>query len=232
MCGRYTLSKLEQLLRQFPAIIQPPGTFVPRFNIAPTQPVLVIANNHPDRLEMFQWGLVPSWSKDDSCSGRMINARAETLPEKPAFRTSLKRRRCVVPADGFYEWKKGPDGKTKTPMYIRRRDGEPFAFAGLWDVWHAPDGSALPSCTVITTGPNELMSSIHDRMPAILPQADFEKWLAPKEQDAAEMAALLRPYPAEELEAYPVSRQVNSARNEGAKLTERAAEDLDSAMLF
>ena len=162
----------------------------------------------------------------------MINARAETLAEKPAFRTSLKRRRCLVPADGFYEWKKGLDGKTKTPMYIRRRNGEPFAFAGLWDVWHSPDGSVLPSCTIITTAPNELMSPIHDRMPAILPRADYEKWLAPKEQDAAEMAALLRPCPAAELEAYPVSREVNSARHEGSKLVEPMAEDLDSAMLF
>jgi putative SOS response-associated peptidase YedK len=155
----------------------------------------------------------------------MINARAETLSEKPAFRTALKRRRCLVPADGFYEWRKEPDGKTKTPMYVRRRDGEPFAFAGLWDVWHTPDGSVVPSCTVITTGPNELMAPIHDRMPVILPPAA-------NEQAAADMTSLLRPYPAEELEAYPVSRRVNSPRNEGAGLVERAEIETGDPMLF
>jgi putative SOS response-associated peptidase YedK len=232
MCGRYTLSKLEQLLRQFPAIIPLPPGLMPRFNIAPTQPVPVIANNHPDRVELFQWGLIPSWSKDSSCSGRMINARAETLAERPSFRTALKRRRCLVPADGFYEWRKEPDGKTKTPMYVRRRDGEPFAFAGLWDVWHTPDGSVVPSCTVITTAPNELMAPIHDRMPAILPRSAYERWLSPREQDAVDMTALLQPYPAAELEAYPVSRMVNSPRNEGAELMNRVDAEAGEAMLF
>jgi putative SOS response-associated peptidase YedK len=146
----------------------------------------------------------------------MINARAETLADKPAFRTALRRRRCLLPADGFYEWRREPDGKTKTPMYIRLKGGEPFAFAGLWDVWHAPDGSTVPSCTVVTGPPNPLVQSIHDRMPIILPRDRYEQWLDPKEQDAAAMADLLRPFPADAMEAYPVSRTVNSPKNDVA----------------
>src|SRR4051812_24997156 len=210
MCGRYTLTKLEDLLRSFPFVTTVPD-FHARYNIAPTQPVLAVANNHPDRFEFFHWGLIPSWAKDPSVGGRMINARAETLAEKPAFRTALRRRRCLIPADGFYEWKKEPDGKTKTPMYIRLKGGGPFAFAGLWDVWHAPDGSTLPSCTIITGAPNDLVGRIHDRMAVILPGWAYAQWLDPKEQAAADMVAMLKPYAAAEMEAFPVSRTVNNA---------------------
>lgn len=213
MCGRYTLSKLEQILRQFPSITELPPDLAPRFNIAPTQPIPVIANNHPDRLEMFHWGLVPSWAKDISIGNKMINARAETLADKPAFRTALKRRRCLIPADGFYEWRKNPD-KTKTPMYVRVAGGRPFAFAGLWDVWHSPDGSQLPSCTIITTAPNRLMASVHDRMPLILPPESYGRWLASGEQDVADLADLLSPFPADQMDMYPVARTVNSPRND------------------
>jgi putative SOS response-associated peptidase YedK len=220
MCGRYTISKLEQILKQFKDILQLPSSLVPRFNVAPTQAIPVIANNHPDRMEMFHWGLVPSWAKDMSIGSRMINARAETLAEKPAFRTALVRRRCLIPADGFYEWRKEKDRKTTTPMHIQLKAGRPFAFAGLWDVWHSPDGSWLPSCTIITTRPNELMASIHDRMPAILLESAYAQWLCPDEQPAEPMAALLQPYPAEPMQAHPVSRQVNSPKNEGPSLIE------------
>ena len=158
MCGRYTLINLAALTQAFPWIVGEPPEQPPRYNIAPTQPVLVVANNHADRFEHFHWGLIPSWAKDPSIGNRMINARAETLAEKPAFRTALRRRRCLVPADGFYEWKKDAGGKTKTPMWITMKSGGVFAFAGLWDAWHAPDGSVVPSCTLITTEPNELMS--------------------------------------------------------------------------
>jgi putative SOS response-associated peptidase YedK len=191
---------------------------VPRFNVAPTQAIPVIANNHPERLEMFHWGLVPSWAKDLSIGNRMINARAETLADKPAFRTALRRRRCLVPADGFYEWRKEADGKTKTPMYIQLKGHRPFAFAGLWDVWHSPDGSVLPSCTIITTQPNELMAGIHDRMPAILQESDYARWLCPDEQEPAEMSTLLQPYPADQMQVFAVSRDVNSPKNEGPNL--------------
>jgi len=228
MCGRYTLSKLEQILRQFPEITSLPPEMAARFNIAPTQPIAAITNEHPDRLEHLYWGLVPSWAKDVSIGNKMINARAETLAEKPSYRTALKRRRCLIPADGFYEWQKNPDGKTKTPMYIRMKSGAPFAFAGLWEVWHSPDGSELPSGTIITTRPNALMASIHDRMPVILPCDAYQKWLDPEERPAETFTGLLNPYPVEEMEAYPVSRQVNSPRNEGSRLIEPVV----SEMLF
>jgi len=227
MCGRYSLTKLENLLRQFTFLREFPGPVplppdLPRYNIAPTQPILVIANNHPDRLQHFHWGLIPSWAKDPAIGSRMINARAETLATKPAFRTALRRRRCLVPADGFFEWRVGP-GKTKTPMYIRLKRGEPFAFAGLWDVWHSPDGSELPSCTLITGEANELVKPIHDRMPIIVPKADYEKWLDPKEREPEELNDVLRPYPASEMEAFAVSRAVNSAKNDSPQCVEPAA---------
>ncbi|HSU66406.1 MAG TPA: SOS response-associated peptidase, partial [Tepidisphaeraceae bacterium] len=163
MCGRYTLFRLEQLLKNFPWLAIPPG-IGPRYNIAPTQPVLAVANDRPDRLDLFHWGLIPSWAKDPAIGNRMINARGETLAEKPAFRTALQRRRCLIPADGFYEWRRDADGG-KTPMYLRMKSGDPFMFAGLWESWHDPGRSELRSCTIITTTPNSLVESIHDRMP-------------------------------------------------------------------
>lgn len=221
MCGRYTLSKLEQLLRQFPGILELPAELVGRFNIAPTQAVPVVADASPDRLQFMHWGLVPSWAKDPSIGSRMINARSETVAEKPAFRAALKRRRCLIPADGFYEWRKQADGKTKTPMYIRLKTGEPFAFAGLWETWHDPAGGELVSCTVLTTSPNALMESIHDRMPVILPSDAYAAWLS-REENVDAVTPLLRPYPADEMEAYAVSRRVNSPRNDDSRLLEPA----------
>jgi putative SOS response-associated peptidase YedK len=215
MCGRYTLINLAALTQAFPWIDEPPPDDVSRYNIAPTQPILGIANNHADRFEHFHWGLIPNWAKDPAIGNRMINARAETLAEKPAFRTALRRRRCLIPADGFYEWKKDPGGgKTKTPMRVRMKSGDVFAFAGIWETWHSPDGSVIPSCTVITTQPNELMATIHDRMPVILAPEDYQRWLDPKEQDPVDLADLLKPYPAERMEATPVSRAVNNPKNE------------------
>lgn len=230
MCGRYSLSKLEQVLRLFPSILDVPKNVPPRFNIAPTQPILAIANNEPDRLQFFHWGLIPSWAKDQSIGNKMINARAETLAEKPAFRTALKRRRCLIPADGFYEWRKDPHSKAKTPMHIRLREGEPFAFAGLWETWESPDGSVVPSCTIITTAPNELMSSIHDRMPVILSPADHEAWL--HAADSADALRLLRPFPARAMEAFAVSKRVNAPANDDAHLIEPVEEEPAATSLF
>jgi putative SOS response-associated peptidase YedK len=201
----------------FPGPVPEPPD-VPRYNIAPTQPVLAIANDHPDRVAHFRWGLIPSWAKDASIGSRLINARAETLAEKPAFRTALRRRRCLVPADGFFEWRMS--GKSKTPMYFRLKTGGLFAFAGLWDVWHGPDGSEIPSCTLITGQPNELVKPIHDRMPVILPSEHYEQWLNPGEQEPAALHAMLVPYPASEMEAYPVSRAVNSPKNDSPQCIE------------
>ncbi len=155
---------------------------------------------------------MPSWAKEISIGSRLINARVETIAEKPSFRTALARRRCLIPADGFYEWKEAdnPEEGGRTPMHIRRRDGALFAFAGLWDEWQAPDGSPLRTCTIITGTPNPLMAPIHDRMPMILRREDENSWLEPGPHDTQSLLSLLAPYPAAEMEAYAVSRQVNS----------------------
>ncbi|HEY7090573.1 MAG TPA: SOS response-associated peptidase [Tepidisphaeraceae bacterium] len=223
MCGRYTLIRLADFTDMFPWIRPPEAPATPsRYNIAPTQPVAVVPNDGRNRVDFFHWGLVPSWAKDPSIGNRMINARVEGLSEKPAFRAALRRRRCLIPASGFYEWKKSPDGKSKTPMYIRMRDHKPFAFAGLWEVWHAPDGLSLRSCVILTCPPNKLLESIHDRMPVILDPDDYQRWLEPAELESDKLAPILRSYPAERMEAFAVGRGVNSPKNESASNIEPA----------
>jgi putative SOS response-associated peptidase YedK len=208
MCGRFTLTvSPEQLQDQFGLVEPPPADLVPRYNIAPSQAVAVVTNSEERKLEIFQWGLIPSWAKDPKIGNKLINARAETLAEKPSFRTALKRRRCLVVADGFYEWKK--DGARKIPMYITMEDGRPFGFAGLWEVWQPPDGSLLKTCTIITTEPNALTEQIHNRMPAILPPEAYDAWLKPGELPAEQVLPLLRPYDARRMKATPVSTRVN-----------------------
>jgi putative SOS response-associated peptidase YedK len=218
MCGRFTLTMdPDHLQAAFPwATI--PGDFNPRFNIAPSQPVAVIPNTGDNILTMYKWGLIPSWSKDPSIGDRMINARAETLSEKPSFRNALRRRRCLILADGFYEWKQVPSSKSKQPVFIQMKDGRPFAFAGLWEIWSAPDGSEIRSCTIITTQPNSLVESIHNRMPAILTPENYSIWLKVGDQPADEMLKLLLPYPADEMIAYPVSRLVNTPQYDSPEL--------------
>jgi putative SOS response-associated peptidase YedK len=214
MCGRFTLTvDPAQIQQAFPWLEVPPQV-TPSFNIAPSQPVAVVANSSPTRLDYFKWGLVPSWAKDPAIGSRMINARAETLAEKPSFRTAFRRRRCLVLADGFYEWRKDPGGKSKTPMYIKMKTGQPFAFAGLWEAWNSPDGSLLLTCAIITTAPNSLMAAIHDRMPVILSEQAFPLWLDGGEHSPAELQPLLQPYPEAEMQAFPVSRLVNSPQND------------------
>jgi len=214
MCGRYTLTASPEQLRQaFPGFDIPDQT-PSRYNIAPTQPVAVIPNDGRNRLDFYVWGLIPSWAKDPSIGNRMINARAETLLEKPAFRAAFRRRRCLIPADGFYEWMQQPGSKTKTPMLIRKQAGKPFAFGGLWETWNSPDGSQILSCTIITTEPNPLMAAIHNRMPLILPEEAYDLWLEPGEARSETLQALLQPYPAQEMEAFPVSTLVNSPSND------------------
>jgi putative SOS response-associated peptidase YedK len=191
----------------------------PRYNIAPTQDVAVIYDESPHTLSAARWGLIPSWSKDPGIATRMINARSETLDEKPAFRSLLKKKRCLIPADGFYEWRRNAD-ETKTPMRITLTSGEPFALAGLWDMWKTPEGGWLKTCTIITTEPNSLMATIHNRMPAILtPQAEAE-WLNKANDDPGYLKSLLVPYTANALRAYEVSRRVNSVKNEERQLIE------------
>lgn len=219
MCGRFALmTSTEQLAQLFDVpetavAALPPA--VPRYNIAPTQPVAAIRLNETGGREFtfFHWGLIPSWAKDVKIGSRMINARSETVTEKPSFRAAFKRRRCLIPADGFYEWQKQDGGKQ--PMFVRPATGEerPFALAGLWEVWRDPDGSALQSCTILTTTPNELMAPIHNRMPVIIEPEDYDLWLHP-EPDPEQALHLLRPYPAEKMTAYPVSTVVNNPRND------------------
>jgi putative SOS response-associated peptidase YedK len=246
MCGRYTLARGEEILEIVPNITikEDLRTNIPlwsgRWNIAPSQDIVVVANREEEGklvAEPMRWGLVPSWAKDPSIGNKMINARAETLPTKPAFRKALERRRCIIPADGFYEWKKpladapakgrGAGGGGKQPLYIHMKDGHPFAFAGLWETWRDEKGELLKTCTIITTGPNRLMATIHDRMPVILPREAILDWLDPKPRDPEQMAAWLKPYPAEEMEAIPVSRAVNSPKNEGPELIQCIASPAD-----
>jgi putative SOS response-associated peptidase YedK len=217
MCGRYTLANTQKVAEAF-AQFDIPANLPPRYNIAPSQPIAVVANNGQHKVEFFQWGLIPSWAKDPKIGNQMINARSETLAEKPSFKNAYKRRRCLVLADGFYEWKKEEDG-AKTPMYIRLASGDPFAFAGLWEIWQTAEDAVL-SCTIITTNPNELMAQIHNRMPVILAPDAYEQWLDPAERSPDQLNGLLRPYPAELMTAYPVSRLVNSPQNDTPALIE------------
>ena len=218
MCGRFTLTIDPLHLQEaFPwAVI--PDNLVPRFNIAPSQPVAVIPNTGDNTVSMYRWGLIPSWSKDVSIGERMINARSETLAEKPSFRNAYRRRRCLILADGFFEWKQSPSMKTKQPIYIKLKEAHPFAFAGLWELWSAPDGSEIHSCTIITTQPNSLLEPIHNRMPVILSPKSYNKWLSPNDMLPTQLNELLVSYPADEMIAYPVSKLVNSPQNDSPEL--------------
>ncbi len=214
MCGRYTLTTPPELIADLFGLEEVP-TFAPRWNLAPTQEAAVIrvpALGAKRRFDLLRWGLVPAWAEDPAIGNRLINARAETATEKPSFKRSLQRQRCLVLADGFYEWRK--DGKLKQPIWIHRSDGKPFAFAGLWASWR-PKGTPredppLETFTILTTTPNELMKPIHDRMPVILSAEDYDLWLDPKTTDAERVTPLLRPAPDAEFETREVSRVVNS----------------------
>jgi putative SOS response-associated peptidase YedK len=221
MCGRFTLTIDPAELMEHFHLNAADEPVVPRYNVAPTQNVAVVLNESPERLSVVQWGLIPSWAKDPAIGAQMINARAETLAEKPAFRAAFKKRRCLVLADGFYEWRKEADGKTKTPMYARLKTGKPFAMAGLWEVWKTPAGGARRSCTIITTEPNELMSTIHNRMPVILPRDLEADWLDDNLQALA-LLSMLKPYAADQMQVYPVSRRVNTPANDEPALVQPA----------
>ena len=214
MCGRFALlTPGQELVEQFGVTLD--KDVVPRYNIAPTQPVLAVRlarDGETREATFFRWGLIPSWSKDLSIGSRLINARSETAAEKPSFRAAFKRRRCLIPASGFYEWQRFNGGKQ--PMYIHSADGGAFGLAGLWEIWQTPDGGEIESCTILTTTPNELMAPIHNRMPVIIEPEDYSMWLQPEERPEDGLH-LLRPYPSEKMSAYPVSTYVNSPRNEG-----------------
>ncbi len=209
MCGRFTLTADPNDLREAFPWLNIPQNPTPRYNVAPTQPVAVIPNDGKQTLDYYIWGLVPFWAKDPSIGSRMINARSETLMEKPSFKSAFKRKRCLIPATGFYEWKAVEGQKTKTPMYIQLKTGKPFAFAGLWDRWESTEGSTILSCTIITTRPNELVGQIHNRMPVILHPENYSLWLETGEPPLESLNQLLQPYPETEMQAYEVSRLVN-----------------------
>lgn len=229
MCGRFTLrTPIAVLIEHFQLDVHGErqlALFEPRYNIAPTQEIAAIRANPPDgrrTVSLLRWGLLPSWSKGPANGPPMINARAETLAEKPAFRTAFRTRRCLIPADGFYEWQQPPAGSRakKQPFYIHRPDDRPFAFAGLWETWTSNPAStgdpplAIESCTIVTTSANATLRPLHDRMPVILAPVDYALWLDPASQDAAALQHLLAPCGDDELVAEPVSTHVNRVAND------------------
>ncbi|MBD2016262.1 SOS response-associated peptidase [Microcoleus sp. FACHB-53] len=222
MCGRFSQSQSAETIAQVFQVAVPPLT--PRYNIAPTQSVATVLQtpDHQDRqFKMLHWGLIPSWAKDPKMGARLINARAETVAEKPSFRSAFRQRRCLVLADGFYEWQQQENQKQKQPYYFRLKDGYPFAFAGLWERWQEANGEAIESCTLLTTEANELMRPIHNRMPVILDPTSYDLWLNPQMKQRESLETLLRPYPTEEMTAYAVSKAVNKPVNDSAECTER-----------
>ncbi len=221
MCGRFTLTTTADIVADvFDAT--PSADFSPRYNIAPTQTVAIVrcAGSGARRtMDPAHWGLIPSWAKDAAIGNRMINARAETVAEKPAYRAAFRRRRCLVPTDGFYEWQRTSDGKK--PHWIHRIDGSPFAMAGLWESWKSAE-EVVESFTIITVTPNSLMKPIHDRMPAILAPGAYDRWLDPSSDATGELNELLAPFPDGNLEAVAVGTYVNSPRHDDPHCIEPA----------
>jgi putative SOS response-associated peptidase YedK len=218
MCGRFSLrARNAAILAEYFDIVDVPPLMA-RYNITPGQLAPVVrlkSNESKPRREMvyMRWGLIPGWAKDPAIGNRMINARAESLARKPAFRSALRRRRCLVAADGFYEWQ--GTGRTRQPYFIRFRDDRPFAFAGLWENWEGADHSAIKSCAIITTAACDLIRPIHDRMPVILPPEAHVVWLDPAMENFEKIASLLAPYSSPEMEAFPVTTAVNKASHDG-----------------
>ncbi len=218
MCGRFTLIQdagAFQLAFNFGDF---PADFATRYNVAPSQPVPVVTDAVTRQVEWMRWGLIPSWAKDPTIGARLINARAETLAEKPSFRESLQKRRCLILADGFYEWQKRPGRLSSIPHYFTLQGGEPFVFAGLWDRWLSPQGEEIRTCTIITCPPNELIAAYHDRMPVLLDASAANAWLS--DAPTAQHLALLKPYPAEKMQQVIVSSRINSSTLESPTLIE------------
>src|SRR5581483_1444865 len=227
MCGRFVSSSPpDELARYFDVDKVTEAVLEPSYNVAPTNDVyVVLESGGVRRLETLRWGLITFWAKDASSGNRMINARAETLASRNAYKHAFKKRRCIIPADGFYEWKSIPGQKTKQPYYIHRADGEPMAFAGLWDIWRPQvgddgDDAVIRSCTIITGDPNEKIAAIHDRMPVMLPPSTWERWLDADFDDLDALGKLLVPAPASLITLHPVSTAVNNVRSRGPELAE------------
>ena len=220
MCGRYTLATPTEALEELFQLQTALPSLRPRYNIAPTQPVAVVRRSTEGEREMviMHWGLIPSWAKEPDIGNRLINARSETVSEKPSFRSAFKSRRCLVPTDGFYEWQRL--NKRKQPHYIRMGDGEPFAFAGLWERWDGQDETVIESCTILTTEANAFVRPIHNRMPVIVEPGDYDLWLETEPDRTGALARLMRPYSGDRLTAFPISTWVNNPKNNDARCVE------------
>lgn len=232
MCGRYVQVSSPTLLAERFHVdeVAVPEQVDADYNVAPRKPVLSVVQRAPQArvLEEMRWGLVPSWAKDAKIGDRLINARAESLAEKPAFRQAFRHRRCILPADGFYEWQVVSGQQQKHPMFIHGRDGEPLAFAALWEAWRDrddPDAPWIRSCVIVTTRANATMAPVHDRMPVILPESAWDTWLDPAVDDPALLTGLLVPAADDLIEMWPVSTRVNSVRNNGPELVTRQEPD-------
>ena len=218
MCGRYTITSAPEAIRALFRYEEQPN-FPPRYNVAPTQPIPIVRLVDGKRqFALVRWGLLPSWVKDPKGFSLLINARGESVLDKPAFRNAMKRRRCLIPADGFYEWQRGAD--RKRPFYVREKAGGPLAFAGLWETWTGPNGEELETAAIVTTRANRTLSTIHDRMPVVVPPEAFDLWLNSKDVDATTAAALIAPAPDNLLEAYEIATDVNRVANDNPKLIE------------
>jgi putative SOS response-associated peptidase YedK len=233
MCGRFRLSRRKQLVEKYFDSVSDEPDWSPRYNIAPTQTIPVI-RQHPKEpvreLSLMRWGLIPSWSKDSSGAARMINARSETASTKPAFRDAMKSRRCLIPADGFYEWMR--TGKSKQPYCFEVNEGELFAFAGLWERWKDPTGNWVKTCSILTTTPNAVTSPVHDRMPVILDPDSYDLWLDPGMNDVAAASDVLKPYDAGLMRCYAVSTRINSVVNDDAECSARVELAETQSQLF
>ncbi|MGV0024668.1 SOS response-associated peptidase [Phormidesmis priestleyi] len=223
MCGRFTQSLTGEAIAEAFDLADLPN-WTPRYNIAPTQfiPAILTGESGDRTFKTLRWGLIPSWAKDPAMGARLINARSETVTEKPSFRSAFKKRRCLIVADGFYEWQKN-QGK-KQPFYFRLKTGQPFGFAGLWEQWQPPEGDLWQTCTILTTDANSLLSQVHDRMPVMLHPEDYDRWLDPQNQDTDALQSLLRPYESEAMVSYAVSPIVNSPTHDQQDCVEAIAE--------
>ncbi len=222
MCGRFVMELTPELLATVFGILNAPP-LVPQYNIAPTQMVLVVRQVSDHRtLDLMKWGLVPSWAKDPARGSQMINARCETVADKPSFRHAIKYRRGIVPASGYFEWKHV--GKAKIPYYFRMKDGTPLGLAAIWEEWKAPDDTPLHTLSILTTAANRIVAPIHDRMPVILHPDEYSTWLSKHITNPGELQALYHPFPAELLDSYPVSDKINSPRNNGRENIKRSGD--------
>lgn len=212
MCGRFTITIEPVFFQQELDLGSVPGEWKPRYNAAPSQDIPVVLNKDTRDVEMLRWGLIPFWAKDEKIGYRMINARSETIQEKSSYKNAFKQRRCLILADGFYEWQKQSGKAPKVPYYFQLADGAPFAFAGIWETWNPPEGEPVRSCSIITTAPNELVAMAHNRMPVIFDKGMMWDWLAEKPADA--LQNMLVSYPAEQMRARPVGLAVNNPKND------------------